>query len=323
MRSPDEMLANGPSSTMRHQSVQVRRRQPSAMVGKAIPTSMARQPTGVVMCGETTSRSTFRLRGPHRTTPRLRGDPSARLALRARARLTEPRRPGRAVRPDVQVGSERGRDALRRELRCVVARRRSHDAPRGYARHRSDRRRSRDRLGVLQGRDPSRRTLDPPGDPLRGHLRASRRILALRPPPASPLVRRGGGGQPADSAPANWPENHDGMGTVPEDWPSWRAFWADEEEDDAMSGRLADRVAIVTGAGDGIGLAGRATVRGGRRTRARRGDRRRSRRHGRRDLRATSSALRRSRSAPTSRCAPMWRRWSIARSRNGVLSTSS
>ena len=28
--------------------------------------------------------------------------------------------------------------------------------------------------------------------------------------------------------PANWPEHHDGMGTVPEHWSSWRAFWGTE-----------------------------------------------------------------------------------------------
>jgi ketosteroid isomerase-like protein len=26
--------------------------------------------------------------------------------------------------------------------------------------------------------------------------------------------------------PANWPEHHDGRGTVPERWETWRAFWA-------------------------------------------------------------------------------------------------
>ncbi len=28
---------------------------------------------------------------------------------------------------------------------------------------------------------------------------------------------------------ANWPEHHDGMGTVPEQWPTWRAFWDAEK----------------------------------------------------------------------------------------------
>ncbi len=31
---------------------------------------------------------------------------------------------------------------------------------------------------------------------------------------------------------ANWPEHHDGMGTVPEHWPSWRAFWATGKVED-------------------------------------------------------------------------------------------
>ena len=31
---------------------------------------------------------------------------------------------------------------------------------------------------------------------------------------------------PLDQPPANWPENHDGRGTVPESWPSWSAFWS-------------------------------------------------------------------------------------------------
>lgn len=31
--------------------------------------------------------------------------------------------------------------------------------------------------------------------------------------------------RPLDQAPANWPERHVGRGTVPEDLPSWRAFW--------------------------------------------------------------------------------------------------
>jgi ketosteroid isomerase-like protein len=30
---------------------------------------------------------------------------------------------------------------------------------------------------------------------------------------------------PRDQAPANWPDRHDGCGTVPETWPSWSAFW--------------------------------------------------------------------------------------------------
>jgi len=31
---------------------------------------------------------------------------------------------------------------------------------------------------------------------------------------------------PLDQPPANWPERHDGRGTVPESWPSWSAFWS-------------------------------------------------------------------------------------------------
>jgi ketosteroid isomerase-like protein len=34
------------------------------------------------------------------------------------------------------------------------------------------------------------------------------------------------GVNPLGLAPANWPEHHDGMGTVPECWETWRAFWA-------------------------------------------------------------------------------------------------
>lgn len=34
------------------------------------------------------------------------------------------------------------------------------------------------------------------------------------------------GVNPLDLPPANWPEHHDGMGTVPECWDSWHAFWA-------------------------------------------------------------------------------------------------
>ena len=31
--------------------------------------------------------------------------------------------------------------------------------------------------------------------------------------------------RPLDQEPANWPERHVGRGTVPEDIPSWNAFW--------------------------------------------------------------------------------------------------
>ena len=31
---------------------------------------------------------------------------------------------------------------------------------------------------------------------------------------------------PMELAPAEWPRNHDGLGTVPASWPSWGDFWA-------------------------------------------------------------------------------------------------
>jgi ketosteroid isomerase-like protein len=34
------------------------------------------------------------------------------------------------------------------------------------------------------------------------------------------------GVNPLTLPPANWPQRHDGMGTVPECWETWRAFWA-------------------------------------------------------------------------------------------------
>lgn len=33
---------------------------------------------------------------------------------------------------------------------------------------------------------------------------------------------------PLAQEPANWPQRHDGRGTVPESWPSWAAFWSPE-----------------------------------------------------------------------------------------------
>jgi hypothetical protein len=33
------------------------------------------------------------------------------------------------------------------------------------------------------------------------------------------------GQNPLELAPANWPENHSGRGTLPESWESWRRFW--------------------------------------------------------------------------------------------------
>jgi ketosteroid isomerase-like protein len=35
------------------------------------------------------------------------------------------------------------------------------------------------------------------------------------------------GANPLGLPPANWPEHHDGWGTVPAEWDSWRRFWAD------------------------------------------------------------------------------------------------
>ncbi len=40
------------------------------------------------------------------------------------------------------------------------------------------------------------------------------------------------GVNPLTLPPANWPARHDGMGTVPEDWPTWHAFWGAEERDE-------------------------------------------------------------------------------------------
>lgn len=31
---------------------------------------------------------------------------------------------------------------------------------------------------------------------------------------------------PLTLAPADWPTKHDGLGTVPQSWPSWAAFWS-------------------------------------------------------------------------------------------------
>ena len=33
------------------------------------------------------------------------------------------------------------------------------------------------------------------------------------------------GDRPLAQPPANWPDRHDGRGTLPESWPSWQAFW--------------------------------------------------------------------------------------------------
>ncbi len=39
------------------------------------------------------------------------------------------------------------------------------------------------------------------------------------------------GANPLGLPPANWPERHDGWGTVPAAWESWRRFWADAPDD--------------------------------------------------------------------------------------------
>jgi hypothetical protein len=39
------------------------------------------------------------------------------------------------------------------------------------------------------------------------------------------------GVNPLTLPPANWPEHHDGMGTVPEQWPTWRSFWSTDKDD--------------------------------------------------------------------------------------------
>ena len=38
------------------------------------------------------------------------------------------------------------------------------------------------------------------------------------------------GVNPLGLAPANWPEHHDGLGTVPECWDAWRAFWSQQPQ---------------------------------------------------------------------------------------------
>jgi len=57
-----------------------------------------------------------------------------------------------------------------------------------------------------------------------GHWRFVRRIHELwygQEAPSNPL----------DQSPANWPEHHDGRGTVPESWPSWSRFWSQSPTD--------------------------------------------------------------------------------------------
>jgi len=43
--------------------------------------------------------------------------------------------------------------------------------------------------------------------------------------------------RPLAQRPANWPEHHDGRGTLPEDIPSWNAFWSALEGDGGPDGR--------------------------------------------------------------------------------------
>jgi SnoaL-like domain len=38
------------------------------------------------------------------------------------------------------------------------------------------------------------------------------------------------GGNPLGLPPANWPEHHDGWGTLPAQWASWQRFWAVADE---------------------------------------------------------------------------------------------
>ena len=37
--------------------------------------------------------------------------------------------------------------------------------------------------------------------------------------------------RPLDQPPANWPAHHTGRGTVPEDLPTWKAFWKQADDD--------------------------------------------------------------------------------------------
>ncbi len=38
------------------------------------------------------------------------------------------------------------------------------------------------------------------------------------------------GVNPLTLPPANWPEHHDGLGTLPEAWETWRRFWLEPDE---------------------------------------------------------------------------------------------
>ncbi|MGA3149808.1 MAG: nuclear transport factor 2 family protein, partial [Acidimicrobiales bacterium] len=44
------------------------------------------------------------------------------------------------------------------------------------------------------------------------------------------------GTNPLGLPPANWPQRHDGWGTVPGEWDSWRRFWADSTDGSATDG---------------------------------------------------------------------------------------
>ena len=91
---------------------------------------------------------------------------------------------------DVQVGKRPGRPRRAQGvLRAVAARRRCDDPQRRYARHRVRRRRPRARGRVLPGRDPGGGAVGRAGDPVPRRLRAPRRTLVLRAPPAPALVR--------------------------------------------------------------------------------------------------------------------------------------
>ena len=93
---------------------------------------------------------------------------------------------------------------------------------RGHPRHRPRRPRRRHRDRVLQGGDPGRRPLDPPGHRLRGPRTAGT---------TAPGTSSGGstasstgpksGSTPSGCGPADWPAHHDGRGTLPEAWASW------------------------------------------------------------------------------------------------------
>ena len=51
------------------------------------------------------------------------------------------------------------------------------------------------------------------------------------------------GTNPLGLPPANWPEHHDGWGTVPEEWESWQRFWAEAVDNprDELTGKHEKR----------------------------------------------------------------------------------